>query len=77
MHNEPGALYRLLQPFNDHDVDMTRLETRPSPTGNWNYVFFIDFVGHLEDQKVIALLADVRKVAAEIQVLGSYPKAVL
>lgn len=77
MHNEPGALFKLLKPFNEHDVDMTRLETRPSPSGNWNYVFFIDFVGHQDDKKVQAALNDIRKIAAELKLLGSYPKAVL
>lgn len=77
MRNEPGALYHLLQPFNDHNVDMTRLETRPSPSGNWTYVFFIDFAGHIEDANVQQALSEIRKKAIEIKVLGSYPKAVL
>lgn len=77
MHNEPGALYTLLKPFNVHGIDMTRLETRPSPSGNWNYVFFIDFMGHLDDENVQKALADIKLTAAEIKVLGSYPKAVL
>jgi len=77
MHNEPGALYTLLKPFNVHGIDMTRLETRPSPSGNWNYVFFIDFMGHLDDENVQNALEDIKLKAAEIKVLGSYPKAVL
>lgn len=77
MRNEPGALYHLLQPFNDHNVDMTRLETRPSPSGNWTYVFFIDFAGHLHDANVQQALADIRTKAVEVKLLGSYPKAVL
>lgn len=77
MHNEPGALYSLLKPFNAHGIDMTRLETRPSPSGNWNYVFFIDFIGHLDDENVQNALADIKATAAEVKILGSYPKAVL
>lgn len=77
MRNEPGALFKLLKPFNQHDVDMTRLETRPSLSGNWSYVFFIDFVGHQDDHKVQLALTDVRNIAAELKILGSYPKAVL
>lgn len=77
MRNEPGALYHLLKPFNDHGVDMTRLESRPSPSGNWTYVFFIDFVGHTRDTNVQEALAAIRKTAVEVKVLGSYPKGVL
>ena len=77
MRNEPGALYKLLKPFYDHDIDLTRLETRPSPSGNWTYVFFIDFVGHLTDSNVITAIEDVRKTAVEVKELGSYPIGVL
>lgn len=77
MHNEPGALHRLLEPFSEHNIDMTRLETRPSPSGNWSYVFFIDFVGHLSDPNISQALDEIRQRAAELKILGSYPKAVL
>jgi len=77
MRNEPGALYHLLKPFNDFGIDMTRLESRPSLSGNWTYVFFIDFVGHISDAKVIETLEVLKKTAVEVKVLGSYPKGVL
>ncbi|WP_428243785.1 prephenate dehydratase [Gynuella sp.] len=77
MKNEPGALYSLLKPFNDHEIDMTRLETRPSSHGNWTYVFFIDFIGHMEDDNVQAAMHDISEKAVEIKELGSYPEAVL
>lgn len=77
MHNEPGALYQLLKPFTDFGVDMTRLESRPSPSGNWTYVFFIDFIGHVDDENVKKALAVVRETASEVKVLGSYPQGVL
>lgn len=77
MRNEPGALYSLLKPFKDYGVDMTRLESRPSPSGNWTYVFFIDFVGHVSQQNVQDALAAIKETAVEVKVLGSYPKGVL
>ena len=77
MRNEPGALYNLLKPFNDFGVDMTRLESRPSMSGNWTYVFFIDFVGHTRDPNVQKALQAVKETAVEVKVLGSYPKGVL
>ncbi|MDW5376750.1 prephenate dehydratase [Halomonas sp. HP20-15] len=77
MRNQPGALHDLLEPFHRHQIDMTRLETRPSRTGVWNYVFFIDFKGHVDQPEVAALLDEVRLRAAEMKVLGSYPQGVL
>jgi hypothetical protein len=49
MSNKPGALHELLVPFHDNGIDLTRIETRPSRSGKWTYVFFIDFVGHHRD----------------------------
>ena len=77
MRNEPGALYHLLKPFNDFGVDMTRLESRPSLSGNWTYVFFIDFVGHVSEPNVQEALAKIKESAVDVKVLGSYPKGVL
>lgn len=75
--NEPGALYSLLEPFDRYGVDLTRVETRPSPTGTWNYVFFIDFARHVDDENAIKVMAELNKIAADIKVLGSYPVGVL
>lgn len=75
--NEPGALFNLLGPLRDYDIDMTRLETRPSPIGKWNYLFFIDFKGHQSQDNVLAALAALKEKAADVKVLGSYPRAVL
>lgn len=77
MKNEPGALYTLLEPLQIHDIDMTRLETRPSTVGKWNYLFFIDFKGHRSDDNIKAALQMVQERASDLKILGSYPKAVL
>jgi len=77
MKNEPGALHSLLQPFQEYNVDLTRVETRPSKMGAWNYVFFIDFAGHIQDENVRQALVKVKACASDVKVLGSYPKAVL
>ncbi|WP_458525828.1 prephenate dehydratase [Onishia taeanensis] len=77
MRNQPGALHDLLEPFHRHQIDLTRLETRPSRSGVWNYVFFIDFSGHRDDVQVAAMLEEVRLRCAELKVLGSYPVGVL
>jgi chorismate mutase/prephenate dehydratase len=72
-----GALVRLLGPFAEHGISLSRLESRPSRRKKWDYVFFIDLEGHVDDPAVAAALAKVRKVASLLKVLGSYPRAVL
>ena len=77
MRNRPGALYRVLEPFHRHDISLTRIETRPARSGDWSYVFFIDFDGHRQDETVQRALAEVEEVALETRWLGSYPRSVL
>jgi chorismate mutase/prephenate dehydratase len=75
--NRPGALFKLLEPIARHDLSMTRIESRPSRRGMWDYVFFIDLEGHLEDQPVAQALAELREETSLFKVLGSYPQGVL
>lgn len=77
MRNEPGSLFKLLQPFNEFGIDMTRLETRPAPNAQWSYVFFIDFKGHINDSNVQQALLKIEALAQQVRVLGSYPTAIL
>lgn len=77
MRNQPGALHQILEPFDRHNIDMTRIESRPSRSGAWNYVFFIDFAGHVEEASVQPVLQEIGDQAADMKVLGSYPKGVL
>ncbi|MGI9323032.1 MAG: prephenate dehydratase [Pseudomonadales bacterium] len=73
--NQPGALYKLLEPFQRHNVSLTSIETRPSRTGKWSYVFFIDFEGHRQDANIGKILDELNKDAQEVKLLGSYPRA--
>lgn len=75
--NKPGALHELLIPFHDNGVDLTRIETRPSRSGKWTYVFFIDLVGHQTSPLVNDALEKIAAKSVGVKVLGSYPKAVL
>jgi chorismate mutase / prephenate dehydratase len=77
VHNRPGALFGLLQPIAQNGISMTRIESRPSRQGMWQYVFYIDLEGHQEDAPVAAALAELKKTAFVVRVLGSYPRAVL
>ena len=74
--NRPGAVHDLLVPLAKHGVSMTKFESRPARSGLWEYVFYLDIEGHQADAKVSAALAELRKVAAFVKVLGSYPVAV-
>lgn len=75
--NRAGALYHLLAPLAENGLDMTRIESRPSQNANWEYYFFMDINGHVQDEKVAKALADLEKEADLLRVLGSYPKAIL
>jgi chorismate mutase/prephenate dehydratase len=73
--NRPGAVYNLLEPLATHGVSMTRFESRPARTGLWEYLFFVDLVGHETEPAVAAALAELRKKAPMLKILGSYPAA--
>lgn len=75
--NRPGAMYSLLEPLARHGVDMTKLQSRPARSGLWEYVFYVDFLGHKDDPKVATALEELNQKAAFVKVLGSYPVAVI
>lgn len=75
-HNRTGALGKLLAPFSESGVSMTRLESRPARHTLWEYVFFADIEGHREDPAVATALAELGQRAAYLKVLGSYPVTV-
>ena len=77
VNNRPGALFDLLQPIAQHQISMTRIESRPSRQAMWEYVFYIDVDGHRDDARVAAALAALEEKAFTVKVLGSYPKAVI
>jgi chorismate mutase/prephenate dehydratase len=77
MHNKPGALFRLLEPFNREGVMLTRIDTRPSRSENWAYLFFIEFEGHRTDARIAGILAELEEKAVMLKILGSYPRAVI
>ncbi len=74
--NAPGALYRLLEPFAIYGISLSKIESRPSRQGMWDYVFFIDLEGHQDDPPVAEALKVLAQRARMMKWLGSYPKAV-
>jgi chorismate mutase/prephenate dehydratase len=77
IRNRPGALYTMLQHIAAQGISMTRIESRPSRQGMWEYVFYIDVEGHRDDAPVAAALAALEQETIAVKVLGSYPKAVI
>ena len=73
--DEVGALHRALTPFALHGVNLTRIESRPTRVRAWEYVFFCDFEGHVEDPKVAQAIEELRPCCDFVKVLGSYPRA--
>lgn len=76
-HNKPGAVHALLTPLRDNGVSMTRIESRPARTGEWEYYFYIDLEGHRDDPNVARALAALQAEAPLLRVFGSYPAATL
>ena len=74
--NTPGALFRVLEPFQERSISLTRIESRPSKVGVWTYVFFIDFDGHQTEDEITQVLSEVQEVAVSVRMLGSYPKSI-
>ncbi len=75
--NKAGSLHNILQPFAEHGISMSHIESRPSKQGLWDYVFFIDINGHKDDEDVSRALETLKKHVNWLNILGSYPKAVI
>lgn len=75
IEDRPGVLFDVLSPLARHGISMNRIESRPSHGGVWQYAFFIDIGGHVEDEPVRSALDEMRGIA-EVSVLGSYPIAI-
>lgn len=72
--DEAGALHEILKPFGTYDINMTKIESRPSREKTWDYIFFVDFQGHKDDENVGNLLDELRSHSSMFKVLGSYPR---
>jgi chorismate mutase/prephenate dehydratase len=77
MPSRPGSLLKMLACFADNEVNLTRIESRPSRRGMWDYVFFVDLEGHIKDAPVAAAVKQLEQEASLVKLLGSYPRSVL
>ncbi|MDH7500453.1 MAG: prephenate dehydratase [candidate division NC10 bacterium] len=74
--DQVGALYRILKPFADRGINLTSIESRPSRIRTWDYIFYVDFEGYVEDPQVQEILPHVQAECSMLKVLGSYPKGI-
>jgi chorismate mutase / prephenate dehydratase len=71
--NRPGAVHDMLQPLKAHGVSMTRFESRPARSGQWEYYFYVDLEGHPDQPNVALALQELRETCAFFKLLGTYP----
>jgi chorismate mutase / prephenate dehydratase len=71
--NKPGAVHDMLVPLKKHGVSMSRFESRPARSGQWEYYFYIDIEGHPDEPRIASALSELRAACAFFKVLGSYP----
>ena len=68
-----GALYELLRPFASSGVNLTKIESRPSRRKAWEYIFFIDCEGHMDEDRIKKALTELKSRCLFLKILGSYP----
>lgn len=73
--NEPGALVNVLAVFQRAGINLTHIDKRPSGRSNWQYTFFIDAEGHIDDQWFAAAVTQAKGLCRELHVLGSFPRS--
>lgn len=73
IEDKPGGLYHILEIFAKYDINLTKIESRPSKEKLGKYIFFIDFEGHRNDEPIHGILDNIRAKVEFLKVLGSYP----
>lgn len=72
VNDSPGALHEILRQFAERGVNMTKIQSRPTPGESWQYLFFVEVQGHATDRPIIGAIEDVRRLSKFLKVLGSY-----
>jgi chorismate mutase/prephenate dehydratase len=73
--DEPGILYRMLEPFSERNINLAKIESRPLKKKAWEYIFFLDLEGHIDDEKISSAVEDLGQYCEFVKVLGSYQRA--
>jgi chorismate mutase/prephenate dehydratase len=71
--DEPGILCRMLEPFSKRGVNLSKIESRPLKKKAWEYIFFLDMLGHIEDREIREAVDELTGCCQFLKVLGSYP----
>ncbi len=72
--DEPGALMKILQPFHSKNLNLSKIESRPSRKKSWDYLFFFDVIAHSSDSELQKTIDEIQKVCFSVKILGSYPR---
>jgi prephenate dehydratase len=75
--HEPGSLHRIIEKFYNYNVNLTKIESRPTKTNTWEYNFYVDFEGHAKNLKIAEMLEKINHETLFMKILGSYPSAKL
>jgi len=73
--DKPGILYHMLEPFSKRGINLSKIESRPMKKKAWEYIFFLDLEGHIEEEVVSSALDELKEHCQFLKVLGSYPRA--
>jgi len=73
--HEPGALHHIIEKISEHDINLTKIESRPKKSTAWEYNFYVDFEGHENNSKVKEMLNSIKEKTLFLKILGSYPIA--
>ncbi|MFB5610489.1 MAG: prephenate dehydratase [Nitrosopumilaceae archaeon] len=75
--HEQGALFRIMEKFNEYGVNLTKIESRPKKDTTWEYNFYVDFEGNVDDVKISEMVNKIKENTLFLKILGSYPAAEL
>ena len=75
--HEPGSLFRIIENFHRENVNLTKIESRPTKDNTWEYNFYVDFEGHQNNEKIAEMLDKIKQETLFMKILGSYPSAKL
>ncbi len=73
--HEPGSLFRIIENFHKNNVNLTKIESRPTKENTWEYNFYVDFEGHKSNEKISEMLKKIQTETLFMKILGSYPSA--
>ena len=73
VHDRPGSLVAALKAFDSFEINMSKIESRPSKQKDWEYIFYVDLAGHCDTEQVSSALEELEKHCSLVKLLGSYP----